>query len=56
MKKGILLYDLRRSYYYIAELVESTVKWSILIGSLSGLNFAIRTTKLDRSRTNFIDL
>ena len=32
------------------------VKRSILIGSLSGPYFAIRTTKMDRSRTDFIDL
>ena len=34
----------------MAELVE--VKRSILIGSLSGPNFAIRTTETDRSRTD----
>ena len=27
-----------------------------MIGSLSGPNFAIRTAKMDRSRTDFIDL
>ena len=32
------------------------VKRNILIGSLIGPNFAIRTAKLDRSRTYFIDL
>ena len=32
------------------------VKRSILIGSLSGPNFATRTAKMDRSRTDFTDL
>ena len=37
----------------MAELVHG-VKYSILIGSLSGLYFAIRiTAKMDRSRTDF---
>ena len=31
----------------------STMKRSILIGSLSGPNFEIRTAKMDRSRTHF---
>ena len=34
----------------------SRVKRSILIGSLSGPNFAIRTAKMDRSRSDFTDL
>ena len=34
----------------------SKVKRINLIGSLSGPNFAIRTTKMDRSRTEFTDL
>ena len=32
------------------------MKSVILIGSLSGLNFAIRTAKIDRSRINFGEL
>ena len=32
------------------------LKRSILLGSLSRLNFAIRTAKMDRSRTDFTDL
>ena len=32
------------------------VKRSILIGCLSGPNFAIRTAKMDRSRSEFTDL
>ena len=32
------------------------VKRSILIGSLSSPNFAIRPAKMDRSRTEFTDL
>ena len=34
----------------------STVKRRILIGSLSGPNFAVRRSKMDRSRTDFTDL
>ena len=32
------------------------MKRSILIGSLSGLNFAVQTTKMDCSQTDFTDL
>ena len=38
----------------IIRLNWSTVKMSILIGSLSGPNFAIRTTKMELSRTDFV--
>ena len=43
-------------FYFIIWLNWSKVKRSILIGSLSGPNFAIRTAKMDRSRTEFTDL
>ena len=39
--------------YYMANW--STMKRSILIGSLSGPNFAIRTAKMDCSRTHFAE-
>ena len=35
--------------YYMAELVQGEKEQSNLIGSLSGLSFAIRTAKMDRS-------
>ena len=37
----------------MAELVQGEKEQSKLIGSLSGPNFAIRTAKMDRSRTEF---
>ena len=40
----------------IISLNWSTVKRSILIGSLSDINFAIRTAQMDCSRTDFVDL
>ena len=41
---------------FIIWLNWSKVKRSILIGSLSGPNFVIRTAKMDSSRTEFTDL
>ena len=41
---------------FIVWLNWSKVKRSILIGSLSGPNFAIRTAKMDRLQTEFTDL
>ena len=50
--------ELNRTYLivFIIWLNWSMVKRSILIGSLSGPNLAIRTAKMDRSRTEFADL
>ena len=42
-------------HVFIIWLNLSRVKRSILIGCLSGPNFAIRTPKMDRSRTDFTD-
>ena len=39
--------------YYMANW--SMLKMTILIGSLSSPNFAIRTTKMDRSRIHFAE-
>ena len=41
---------------HIIWLNRSMLKRNILIGSLSGPNFAIRTAKIDRSQTDFDDL
>ena len=42
-------------YHYIYMANWSATKRSILIGSLSGLNFAIRTAKMDRSQTHLAE-
>ena len=43
-------------YLFIIWLNWSRVKTNILTGSLSGPKFAIRTAKMDRSRSDFTDL
>ena len=47
--------EIRIRFCYIAELIHCEKEHSQII-ALSGLNFAIRTAKMDRLRTYFTDL